>query len=198
MNSGKLLGVVLCGGQSTRMGNDKGLIQFNGTTWAQIARDKLSSLSLETILSINQNQLSPYSTFINTSDLIIDHSEINVGGPLKGLFSIHSKFPEHDLLVLACDLPKMQLEVLNELMDQYTQQIMADAIVFTKNDRIEPLCGIYRASGLSKIYSAYLENKLVRHSMIKALEALSTHFISIKPEWESSFQNMNSVEDLSN
>ena len=51
-----MLGVVLCGGQSSRMGTDKGLIKLNANTWAQAAVDKMLLLKLKVVLSVNATQ----------------------------------------------------------------------------------------------------------------------------------------------
>jgi molybdopterin-guanine dinucleotide biosynthesis protein A len=36
-----MLGIILCGGQSLRMGRDKGLLKLEAKTWAQTAIDKM-------------------------------------------------------------------------------------------------------------------------------------------------------------
>ena len=40
-----LTGIILCGGESRRMGRDKGLLEKDGVTWAQYMADKLSGAS---------------------------------------------------------------------------------------------------------------------------------------------------------
>ncbi len=37
-----IVGVVICGGQSSRMGSDKGLLKLEAKTWAQTAIDKMA------------------------------------------------------------------------------------------------------------------------------------------------------------
>ena len=194
-----MLGVILCGGQSTRMGSDKGLLTSrhltSTITWAQLAEQKLASLTLPVVLSIHSQQYPSYASLFADSRMVIDNPELHVGGPLKGLLSVHQRFPDRDLFVLACDLPKMQPHVLEELLSHYEKQ-EAEIIVFKNGEQTEPLCGLYRAGGLNKINAAYEQGKLVKHSMHHILDMLTTHFIPLRKEWQSSFQNFNSPDDL--
>ena len=40
-----MLGIVLCGGNSSRMGSDKGLLNLQAKTWAQTSIDKFASIA---------------------------------------------------------------------------------------------------------------------------------------------------------
>jgi molybdenum cofactor guanylyltransferase len=51
-----MLGIVLCGGQSSRMGTDKGLMVNEARTWAQTAVDKLTTLLIPVKISVNEKQ----------------------------------------------------------------------------------------------------------------------------------------------
>ena len=53
-NKANLLGVVLCGGESKRMGSDKGLLQLNGKTWSQHVAQKFHDQNLPVVVSINE------------------------------------------------------------------------------------------------------------------------------------------------
>ena len=52
-----MYGLILCGGKSSRMGTDKGLLKLEANTWAQTAVDKLSELSIPVKLSVNKNNM---------------------------------------------------------------------------------------------------------------------------------------------
>src|SRR3978361_1289957 len=98
-------GVVLCGGKSIRMGLDKGLIEFESVTWANIGICKMLDVSLGVVLSVNKDQYKQYSERFENVVIAQDNASLHVYGPLKGIFSVHLQYPEEDLLVLACDMP---------------------------------------------------------------------------------------------
>ncbi|HTB52169.1 MAG TPA: molybdenum cofactor guanylyltransferase [Ferruginibacter sp.] len=190
-----MTGVVLCGGQSIRMGTDKGMLQKDATTWAQLAFNKLATLSIPVVLSVNEQQQNTYSNFFNSSSLIIDDTNFNIGGPLHGILSVHTQFPSSDLLVLACDMVAMETVVLRYLYD-HALTTNKDAIVFMNAGKIEPLCGFYKTSGLQKIKILYEQGELKRHSMMNVLELLGAHYLEMSDEWVGYFGNYNLPENI--
>src|SRR6185436_20377186 len=98
-----MLGVILCGGQSSRMGSDKGLLIINEKTWTQIAIEKLASLDIPVKISVNSNQYSAYQSKFSSIELIVDDASLPVKGPLTAVLSCHLKYPSEDLFILACD-----------------------------------------------------------------------------------------------
>ncbi|MBY0427236.1 MAG: molybdenum cofactor guanylyltransferase, partial [Cytophagales bacterium] len=168
-----LLGVALCGGHSTRMGADKGLLVRGGTSWAQLAVEKLSQFQIPVVLSIREEQLPSYSNYFDSHEFVLDLGEIH--GPLAGIMSVHSRFTENDLLVLACDLPDISMEVLEKLTEVYQEKAGEhDFLVFHHDNDLEPLVGIYTAEGLSKIASLLSSGQLEKHSMKHLLEIGNT------------------------
>lgn len=101
-------GVILCGGQSSRMGTDKGMLPYNSITWAQLAADKLAALQLPVVISVNEQQYCFYKSRLPQFNIIQDNNFLQIGEPLKGILSVHLQYPSDDLLVLACDMPAMQ------------------------------------------------------------------------------------------
>src|SRR5215210_6325652 len=107
-----MTGVVLCGGQSTRMGTDKGLLQLNSKTWVKHTVERFSSLQIPVIVSVNKEQLKPYARFFNADDLVVDDESLLVKGPILGLLSVHQLLKQEDLFALACDMQEMKTALL--------------------------------------------------------------------------------------
>jgi molybdopterin-guanine dinucleotide biosynthesis protein A len=191
-----MLGVVLCGGQSTRMGTDKGLLKLHANTWAQTAVDKLGELKFPIVISVNKNQLNDYASIFSLQQLITDNDSLKLHGPLSGVLSVHLKYPSEDLVLLACDMPLMETELIKELLNQYQQLPAYDAFVFTNDGEPEPLCGIYKSNGLAHILQLYQTNQLSKHSMKYMLEHISTHSIPLPDDKKKAFRNFNAHAEL--
>jgi len=191
-----MLGVILCGGQSTRMGTDKGLIKLHANTWAQTAVDKLSSLDLDVHLSVNPTQFHDYLSVFKETQLIKDNDDLQVHGPLAGVLSAHVKYPEEDLFVFACDMPLMEAVMLKELLLVYGEHPAADAYVFSNDGEPEPLCAIYTAKGLSYIIHLLKAKELTKHSMKFMLEHLHTFATPLIEEQKKFFRNFNAHAEL--
>ena len=167
-----LLGLVLCGGKSSRMGTDKGQLRKDGRPWARHMADRLESLGLKTYLSINSIQQGTYRQIFSSETLIID--QVDVKGPLAGLLSAHQLFPKADLFVLPCDMIDMEVPLLQRLLAIRQQIVGADVYLYAKNEQIEPLCAIYTASGLQKLFIDYQHEHLVNFSVKRAIKNLCT------------------------
>jgi molybdopterin-guanine dinucleotide biosynthesis protein A len=191
-----MTGAVLCGGQSTRMGSDKGLLKLHANTWAQTAIDKLNELNLPVVISVNHDQYTGYSTIFPSSQLISDSESLKLKGPLCGSLSVHLQYPKEDILILACDLPLMETALLKELLAQYNQYPSAGAFIYTNDGEPEPLCGIYKADALAGIHRLYTSQQLFRHSMKYMLEHISVHSIPVPDDKKNCFRNFNAHAEL--
>ena len=192
-------GIVLCGGQSLRMGKDKGLlIGSKKITWAQQAFSLLSKFDLEVAFSINHHQFPTYKRVFFSHTLIPDKKNLNVKGPLTGILSAHATYPKEDIIVLACDMIEMRLDVMMQLHNQYQINPDYDAYIFKSNTMQEPLCGIYTAKGLKKIMEVAKKNELEKFSMMYALDQMNVLYMPIDPLFKKAFLNMNTVSDLQN
>lgn len=191
-----MLAVILCGGQSSRMGSDKGLLKLEAKTWAQTAIDKISGLDIPVKISVNPLQLASYAAVFAQADLITDAASLPLKGPLLGVLSGHLQYPGEDLFALACDMPLMEPSLLKELYTRYREHPGAEAYIFLNNGEPEPLCGIYSASGLAKIVPLLQHGDLSRHSMKSMLEHLTVNSLSLQEEQKKYFRNFNAHAEL--
>jgi molybdenum cofactor guanylyltransferase len=190
-----MTGLVLCGGQSARMGCDKGLISTASGSWAALALAKMEKMNLPVFLSVNAAQHANYAAIFSEERLIADDTSMPVKGPLIGILSAHRRFPEQDLLVLACDMPLIDTALLQLLLEQW-QKHPSGALVFSNKGAPEPLCGIYSAAGLSAMELLQQSGQLRKHSLKYVLKEMKAPAIPLSPLQQVQFSNFNTPADL--
>lgn len=151
ISNAKLYGLVLSGGKSTRMGEDKGLIYYHELPQREHLYRLLDEVCDRTFLSVRRDQLNEIPKNFET---IIDKNLYK--GPYNGLLSAHIEYPEVAWLVLACDLPLLDKEALLELIDSRDCGKMASAFANVENPLPEPLCAIWEPEALKRS-TTYLE-----------------------------------------
>lgn len=191
-----MLGLVLCGGQSVRMGSDKGTLMVSNQTWASLAERKLHALNIPVKFSVNPGQENIYKNLFKKENLIPDTQTLKIGGPLKGILTAHLLIPAEDLFVLACDMIKMDIKIMRKLIIERKEKNDFETYIFSHGNFYEPLCGIYTAGGLAKIAKKYKEGNLKKHSMQSVLDQLSTRQLSLSSTDLRCFKNFNSANEL--
>ncbi len=187
------IGLVLCGGQSSRMGLDKGLIQNRNMAWVVIALKKLNEAVNKSYISLNLSQTGEYKKILSENKIIFDASHLNVKGPLLGILSAHLQFPEKNIIVLACDMLEIEINTIKRLLGYFTNQ---SAICFSFQGKPEPLLGIYSSQALKQIYKLYYDGNLMKFSMMHVLELVNAEFIMLNESEFRAFKNYNSPTDL--
>lgn len=185
-----LIGVVLCGGESKRMGKDKGLLLKDNKTWAALIAEKLKNMGLYVAVSINEKQQKAYSAIFPKTPLIVD--QLPIEGPLNGLLSMHRNYPDKDILLMACDLIDMDEATLQSLIKLYTDNLDHEYYVYQLNGFTQPFCAVYTAKGLTKVYKAFEENQLKKYSLHNLFESGDTLYLPVVNE--AGFKNYNYVE----
>lgn len=181
-----LYGLVLSGGESTRMGTDKGRISYHGRPQREYVYTLLETLCDQIFLSIRQEQVAGVDPSLNK---IIDSNAYR--GPFNGILTAHMLFPEAAWLVLACDLPLIDLDTLKLLCESRAQEKDATALATHKSGLPEPLAAIWEPQGLQKAieYLQGAESSCPRKFLIGANTAL------VFPETDQKLWNANSKED---
>ena len=173
--------ILLAGGQSSRMGTNKALLQIEGQTVISRIVREAERLGGELLLVTNQPE--EYGT------LQLPHvSDIRNGmGPLAGLEAgLMASKTEHNLL-LACDLPFFQAETGERLLTFLNQYELA--IPLTEG-RCHPLCAAYRKSLLPKVQKALDSGQRRMKTLLDAANAKL-----VEGEDPRVFFNMNTMQD---
>ena len=144
-NTPKLFGLVLSGGASSRMGTDKGLVNYHGVPQQEYLYQLLKEVCEDVFLSIQEKQLTKTPRGFKT---IQDQNICK--GPFNGIFSAHEAHTDAAWLVLACDLPFINLEVLQQLVHERDTKKCATSFANPVTSEPEPLVCIWEPNGLVK------------------------------------------------
>jgi molybdopterin-guanine dinucleotide biosynthesis protein A len=178
-------GFVLAGGRSSRMGRDKALLPWGNSTLVElIAGRVLQAAGSVTLIGPPDRYRS--LGFPALADLVPEF------GPLGGIYTALSATAAGWNLVVACDMPSVTAELLEELLAA-AERSGSDALVpVTPDGEIAPLCAVYHSRLLPAVESAIHHKLLKMHDFISAIGAARW------PVSDSSlFRNINTPEHLS-
>ena len=193
-----MIGLILSGGESSRMGTDKGLLPAGEKTWVENITAILRTAKIPVYISVNRSNHVAYLKIFQPQFLIIDNDSIRAKGPLLGILSVHIHFPGQDLFVLPCDLQAMNSSLIRKLITHYQNNPDAEIVHFTLDDEPEPLCAIYSATSLSSIMSRVKNGEINKFSLKYILSQCKAYGIPLSKEESVAFKNFNSPEDLGN
>lgn len=132
------VGLVLAGGSGTRLGRTKGDLVVGGVPLALRAANALSPVCATVLISVARGAPNPAPAYTTIED-----AEPAGRGPLAGIDAAFAATGQADLVVLACDYPRVGSEVL--------QLVLAAAggedelvIVTDGRGRDHPLVGLWR------------------------------------------------------
>jgi molybdenum cofactor guanylyltransferase len=127
--------IVLCGGQSSRMGHDKAALAVGDETFLaraiRVARDAAG----EVIVVARAAQPMP-------AGVRVVHDPIEHLGPLAGIAAGLAASHDDLNIVIACDMPLIKAAVLQRLLDAIGDH---DACVAIVDGHASVLCGVYRS-----------------------------------------------------
>ena len=134
-----LWGLVLAGGESRRMGLDKGRLAYGGEAQATRAWRMLDSVCARAFVSVRPGQADaePYAQL----PYIVD-ADRSAKGPAAGLLAAWARYDGIAWLVLATDMPFVDDSMLRELMDERDPGAIATAFR-GRDGKPEPLCAIW-------------------------------------------------------
>jgi molybdopterin-guanine dinucleotide biosynthesis protein A len=142
---------ILAGGRSSRMGQDKALLNYSGKCLIEYPIRLLQELTPDVRIVANPAQYDRFG-------LPVIPDCIPPCGPLGGIYTGLRSSPNRCNLFLACDMPLMRAEFFQAL---YSRLGACDAAVMEfDNGSIEPLCAIYHSSCLAAIEADFARGTL--------------------------------------
>jgi molybdenum cofactor guanylyltransferase len=178
--------IILAGGRSSRMKEDKGLVYFNGKMLVKHVIESVKKLTNDIII-ITANAAYNQLGYPCLEDEMKDKGPL--GGILTGL--VNSSTQKN--ILLGCDLPFLSENILSGLINNSGDE---DVLLTEHLGKAEPLCSLYDRSCITHLRSQIEQNQL---KITNALKGLKTRVISFDNEnWfvGNEFTNINSIAEL--
>jgi molybdopterin-guanine dinucleotide biosynthesis protein A len=137
LNTPPLHGLVLAGGRSERMGQDKSLMQYHGMPQRAFLLQQLEPFVAETHLSGREEQRDEVENARFIGDTFTGL------GPFGAILSAFRHNPNVAWLVMACDLPLISDCSIAQLIEARNPSMMATAFYNPESDLPEPLIAIW-------------------------------------------------------
>lgn len=180
-----LNGLVLAGGKSRRMKQDKGLMQWHGKQQRYYVADLLQIVCEEVFISCRAEQQTEISTEYQTlPDTFLDL------GPYGGILSALRSQPDRAWLVVACDLPLLNAETLHFLIKHRERKTIATTFQSPHDGLPEPLITIWEPES----YPVLLSFLGKRYSCPRKV-LINSETTILQPPNADALMNVNTPED---
>ena len=177
----KVSAIVLSGGLSSRMGEDKCDLKFDGETLLNIQIDKLKSIGINDIIA------SGYRG--NNSNAKVVKDEI-MKGPLSGILIGLKNIQNDRAFVISVDVPLVRRMSIKKIIN-YSYEKDIDMVMIRHNGNHEPLMGVYKKSLIPKIEEILTGDKF---SVMKLADVCEYEFLDIDDD-DKYFLNVNNKDD---
>jgi len=190
--------IILAGGFSKRLGQDKGLVELAGRCLILHVLDRIHGVVNETVTVVSsENQRVVFAPLLgHRASVVVDKHEVQspLVGAITGFENARGKYS----LLLPCDAPFVSSEVVSLLLDLCVNK--SAAIPRWPTGYIEPLQAAYETkSALNAARTALEEGKLDLRSMISHLRGVRYISTLVLQEIDPrllTFFNINTLEDL--
>ncbi len=190
-------GAVLVGGESRRMGSPKALLRVpeGGPTMLERVLRVIRHGTDEVMLIGTEDSLRRFET--TDAHMLVDGGE----GPVSGVIAALRAARQPRVLVAACDMPFLSVEVMRRLVIRSTQTglgVCPVTIDADGSETLQPLLAIYMRSDADQIERMFHAGERSLSGIVRALNMTQLPVDDLTPEdrghW--SFFNVNTPMDL--
>lgn len=184
-----MTGVILAGGGSSRMGNNKSLLLHEGNRLIEVVYRALSELFEEVIVVTNTPELYPFLPCRKVPDIYPGR------GVMAGIHAGLSQSSEPAIFVVACDMPHLSGVLIRHLT---TLADDVDVVMPVSVGGFEPLHAIYRKECLPALEEMLQDSENRRVvtllSRVRVRKVVPEEIAPFDPEF-TSFDNINTPEE---
>jgi molybdopterin-guanine dinucleotide biosynthesis protein A len=182
-----LYGLVLAGGRSSRMREDKAALTYRQRPQLELAFELLAPLVSRVWVSVREDQRD--DPLRAGFPQIVDGPDL--AGPIAGIVAAQTAYPHAAWLVVACDLPLLDSETLAQLLAGRDPSRLATAFRGATDGLPEPLCAIYEPASRKAIL------RFVATGIFCPRKFLQRHDVALlAPASPSALANANTPEEL--
>ncbi|MCO5167756.1 MAG: molybdenum cofactor guanylyltransferase [Planctomycetes bacterium] len=165
-----LTGVVLAGGVGRRMGGPKAFLPApDGRPLVEAALDALRAAGAREVL-VAAREAAPFLVLVPPVEVVLDRGPDL--GPVAGLEAALRRTTTDWVLVVACDMPRLDPGVLRRVAEAAQGSAGRLAVVPRAGDRLEPLHAAYHRHALPRVTAALDEGRLRLTEVVAALDPL--------------------------
>ena len=147
----KFTGIILAGGKSLRMGQDKALLPLGKQLMVEEVLTSLRAKSAEIIVIANKVQEFSFLKVPVFPDIIPER------GPLGGIYTGLVKSKTFHNLFVACDMPFLNQDLVKFMLEEVCDY---DVVIPEHNGKLEPLCAVYSKNCIKPIEKELHKNNL--------------------------------------
>ena len=195
--------IILCGGQSRRMGRDKGSLIIKDKPMIKYILSTLNNEMDEVIIVLNDaERIDKYGEFIDSQDYNYEmkfvEDKIKNKGPISGRLAGLENISTDYAIVFPCDNPFVTKNTIQTLFSEITEDIQAVVPYHDDKNKLktsEPLHSIYNKNIIPIIKDLISKDSLHIKGVI---EKIDTKFVLIdnKKIEKKEFRNLNRPEDV--
>lgn len=180
----RVVGAVLCGGASTRMGRDKALLPVDGVAMAAHVAAALRGGGCDEVVAIGGD-----STGLAALGLTAVPDEFPGEGPLGGVITaLTAQTDASAVVVVACDLPRLQPSSVAALLAALPGHEVA--VATGDAGRPQPVCAAWQPSAVAALRPAFADGE---RRMMNAIGLLAPVAVPVPAQ---DLANVNTPDDL--
>lgn len=178
-------GLILTGGKSSRMGRDKSQLNYHGKPQKEVMKKLLLDQGIKTYYSVRD-----FSTSLEMTEENSIQDTVHDLGPFGGIYSAFQKDGNSAWFVLATDLPFVNQELIQLLLEKRNPNKVATVAQGRNKAYPEPLIAIYEPAACPILQENFEQGNF---SLVKMLMSSDLEIVAVE---DAMIRNVNTKEEF--